>query len=329
MDRRNLLCRAEIDGQTYRYSDRFLKFAPPYRKHILALSAAGRDLSNVYGGMEKTGTTTVTFDPYFGPTFPPPVSFDCVVELGTGTADTGDRLYAATAHRKSLTESATKYQLYPPGIDEEFTKDQSFSTTLLGVFQQAATALGLTLVSTFARNPSPAVVHTMSRDTLIYSVLDLMCGFFSHHGYIDLAAGELHLVDMDTDTASRTVPRKYFSPELTQPAPVAKVKAKSGNSDYSQSSGYGYGKEISVQPFHTTQSNIEAALADILTLANHGRYQVTLPLGDGLPLPGEKIICHDHKFSPAQQLWCRARSFKIDLKKQAITIEGEGGMSKL
>lgn len=329
MDRLNLLCRAGIDSTTYRYSDRFLKFAPPYRKHILSLSAASRDISNIYGGMEKNGNTSLIFDPYFGPSFPPPVSFNCVVELGQGTADTGDRLYSATAHRKSLNESQTKYQLYPPGIDEEFSKGQSFNTTLVGVFQTAATALGLTLVSTFARSPSPAVVHTMSRDTLIYSVLDLMCGFFKHHGYIDLAAGELHLIDMDADTATRTVPRKYFAAELTEPAPVSKAKAKSGDNDYSQSSGYGYGKEISVQPFHNVAANIEAALVDILTLANHARYDVTLPLGDGLPIPGEKIICHNHKFNPPQKMWCRARSFKIDLKNQKVTISGEGGLEDL
>ncbi len=325
-----LLGKATVADTTHQISDSQLKLATPWHRSILSFSAASRTISKNYGGMEESGDTSIVLKPTWAGSAIPPELFELIVELGAGTAESGDRLFDGTCYEQSLTASVAKYKLHGPDYDQEYAKNDTFNASLIDFFEAAAATLELTPDTTLAREPSPLLSHTMSRDALITDVLALVLGFYSHHGWIDRSAGKIHLMAMENDNGTRTVDRRFFAPELTRPAAVAKVLAKSSSDDtWSRTSDLSFGKEITLQPFHTAQSNIETELDRILSLVNQRRGSVTLPMSDGLPAPGERITAIDNKYASPVEIWIRARDFAPDFTQRTITISGEGGATEL
>ena len=97
--------------------------------------------------------------------------------------------------------------------------------TLAGVFSAAATTLGLTLNTTWARSPSPAVDWVATGTNRILDNLDTLARFFTHAFFIDSAT--LYLIDTLADavaadifetrgssaTAESLIAAEYFQPE--------------------------------------------------------------------------------------------------------------------
>lgn len=325
-----LLGKATVEGTTHQISDSQLKLATPWHRSILSFASPSRTISEDYGGMEESKGTSIVLKPSWAGTVIPPDCFELIMELGLGTAESGDRLFDGTAYEQSMTASEVKYKLYGPDYDQEYAKDEVFNASLIDFFAAAATALGLVPDTSLARVPSPMLSHTMSRDALVTDVLALVASFYSHHGWIDRKAGKLFLAAMENDNGSRVVDRRFFNPELTRPAAVAKVIAKNSNGDtWSRTSEHAFGKEITLQPFHSAQANIETELDRVLSLANQRRGSVTLPMVDGLPAPGERITAVDNKYSSPVEIWIRAREFTPDFARRTITISGEGGASEI
>ena len=326
----NLLGQATVAGTTHQISDAQLKLATPWHRSILSFGSPSRTISKDYGGMEQSGDTSITLKPSWTGSVIPPESFELIMELGLDVAESGDRLFDGTAYEQSLKSSEVKYKLYGPDYDQEYAKNDVFNTSLIDFFTAAATTLGLIPDTSLARDPSPMLSHTMTRDALVTDVLALVLSFYSHHGWIDRKAGKMFLIAMESDNGSRVVDRRFFAPELKRPAAVAKVLAKSSSGDtWSRTSDLAFGKEITLQPFHSTQVNIETELDRILSLANQRRGSVTLPMGDGLPAPGERITAVDNKYTSPVEIWVRAREFTPDFTQRTITISGEGGATEL
>jgi hypothetical protein len=106
------------------------------------------------------------------------------------------------------------------------------------------------------------------------------------------------------------------------------ITCSSDNVVYNKKSSYPYGMATSVEPFHETQANIEAALTDILALENAPRISMDIPMIAGnFPALGEKITIPDTAHVANLSSYIRARKLQYDFVNAIINVEGEGAIA--
>jgi hypothetical protein len=154
------------------------------------------------------------------------------------------------------------YILYRPANEEKTTKTTSYNNTLTTIATSLCTTMGLTIDTTYARDPSPAVLHTAEKDQLLFDLLSDMLAFFSHGAVV--VGSTLYLYDM-LGTYTATDPDEFDF----QPARYRKDTGYSlfSNGDAVSIAGsFENGGEYDVKQFHTTTANIQTALGDIKTI---------------------------------------------------------------
>lgn len=261
--------------------------------------------------------------------WPPPVSMSATVRQTLTTEAAAVTLFTGTFHLDRIGEQTSEFDMYGDDDFDQTETDQAYSGTLVQVFQSHYGTLGLTsLNTTYARSPSPDVSYTASGENLLIDDLSDIAKFLSHWFYIDKAASTLHLVDMMTDVGSISLKTDQFrrGTKLPQPNPVSLVKCSQGGNEYSVSGDYSYGKKASISPVcHTTQTNIEDALADIYDLIKLPRLYLKAKLDNDIVL-GRKVTVEPRYLQPLTA-WARARKITYDHAKQEMIIEGEGNRS--
>ncbi|MCK5613052.1 hypothetical protein KAR91_64865 [Candidatus Pacearchaeota archaeon] len=98
--------------------------------------------------------------------------------------------------------------------------------------------------------------------------------------------------------------------------------------DHRQIGDYSYGKEVSIATLYTfgsdIRSKVSARLSDILSYLSAPRINVSLPMDEGIPLPGQKItVIDDMRHIPLTATF-RSRNIQYDFDKRTLTIGGEG-----
>ena len=197
-----------------------------------------------------------------------------------------------------------------------------FDDTLVNVatwFCNAA-RLNLTLDSTYARAASPTVKFTLSGEQIAVNLLSDICAFFTHMFYI--SSGTLYLIDMLLDAGSMTITEfDFFPSEYFYEVPIAIAKTD----NYVSTSSYPYGSEVSFPiEFINTQAEIEAALANVITVMNLARCNLRLPFIGSFPTPGKKVSWTDTSLGEDTDVYIRARTFMYDFENEEVIIEGEG-----
>jgi len=186
-----------------------------------------------------------------------------------------------------------------------------------------------TVDTTYARASSPNVLWTLTSERLAINVASDIAAFFSHLIYV--VGATAYLVDMKLDNGSRTLTEyQYFAaPTYQYKAPYAMITCSSDSVIYNKKSSYPYGMTTSVEPFHETQANIEAALTDILALENAPRISMDIPMIAGnFPALGEKITIPDTAHVADLDSYIRVRKMQYDFVNTIINIEGEGAIAK-
>ncbi|OPX99516.1 MAG: hypothetical protein A4E60_02756 [Syntrophorhabdus sp. PtaB.Bin047] len=183
--------------------------------------------------------------------------------------------------------------------------------------------------TTCARAESPTVIYPVSSDILNINLASDIAEFYSHLIYIVDATA--YLVDMKLNNGA---PRElgedeYFvGPKYEYPAPLAEVTTDYDGTTYRQTSAYPYGSSLSVNCYHTTQENIETALADILDLENAPRITMAIPMAAGnFNAIGAKLEFRDTQNAANLFSWLRVRKLTFDFLQESIGIEGEGGIA--
>lgn len=323
--------KATIDSQVYLQSDEKLSLAQPWDKVIASFSAPTRSLTKNSGGWLKSDSGKIDyFAGWFGADELPPEGGDLEVYC-SNDGITDILVFDGTTLLDTFGEDRHRYRLNGNAFTQTFAKGQVLDGTLIQLFQTGCTALGLMLDSTLVRTPTPAIVHTMSRDALVTDVLAGVAATKSHLFWIDptTTPATLYLADMFTDNGERDLGRKFSSPLYTRPYGVKEITADmSSGTTVVRMSSYSSTSTLSIQPYHTTQSVVETDLDNILTLFNHKRVSVTVDL-DNIPQPGERVTFTDHLISPAVEAWLRVRSYKPDINARQVTISGEGGWAKI
>lgn len=185
-----------------------------------------------------------------------------------------------------------------------------------------------TVDTTYARVSSPNVLYTLTSERLAINVASDIAAFYSHLIYV--VGSTAYLVDMKLDNGTRTLTEyEYFAePEYRYKTPYAMITCSSGGVVYNAKSSYAYGPSTDVEPFHETQANIEAALADIIALENAPRISLDVPMVAGnFPSLGEKITIPDTAHVADLSSYIRVRKLQYNFFDMIINIEGEGAIA--
>jgi len=258
---------ATIGATAHTLSTEFLVEASFWDAEVVRVSNLNTALTHDHGGYYKPSFGTVEFLPTpFSTDWPPPQKIDLTIETGADDSSK-DLICNGTGTLKSYDQVSVIYDVAGPQFD---IADDSkvFSGTLVDAFTWAcgAAVLNLTLDTSLARSPSPAISKTNDSEALVIDLMADAAAFFSHAFHI--VDGTLFLVDLLDSDATLSLSEFEFTPAKYQGGNAVSL-VKGG--DYFVTGSDSSGKEYSVNSvWHSTQSNIEAALADIKTIIEKG-----------------------------------------------------------
>lgn len=256
--------------------------------------------------------------------WPPPVSCPITLKYTATTEAAAETILTGNAHLKSITRNSIKYDLSGPTYDEQIADTTAYNATLNVVIDTILTSIAeiTTVNTTYARAISPNVTHTVDGDQLAIELASNIAEFYSHLIYI--VGSTAYLVDMLLDNGTQTITEfDFFPAEYSYEEPVAIARC----GDYIRVSSYTYGVELSVDPYHTTEANINTALDDIIAIENKVRVRLPIPFLGSVPAPGKKISWTDTALAVDTAAYIRARALTYDFIKEIVTIEGEGEIS--
>lgn len=323
-----LLVELGINGDTLRVSNEVADLTHFWDPYISSAGSIKWSMPEPYGGHVKTVFSNFTLLPKtFEENWPPPNSIDVRIRYTDSDELSAVTLFGGKGHVAGIDRESNEYELFGEEIDKTVT-DQSFNDTLVNIFTTytGASYLNLTLDTSAARSPSPAVNYTASGTNQILDVLSDIAKFFSHAFYIDTENSKLYLVDMLANNGASTLTEFDFKPvQYRDPTPISKITG--GN--YYVSGTAPYGSVIDISPVcHGTQANIEAALANILTIIESRGAEVTIPIATGLiPVIGEAISWTDESYDQNISMSIRTAGIIYDFDQYEFTIEGRGSIS--
>ncbi len=298
-----------------------------YKPRILGFDAPSLSIPSNHGGYAKMTFGSISFNPLlFSGDWPPPVSCPISIYHTDTTEAARELVFVGTCHLNSFDRESIKYSIYGSDYDETIADSTAYNDTLNDVLTAILTTIPeITSVNTtLARVPSPNVTYVTSGIQLAIDLASQIAEFYSH--LIHIVGGTAYVIDMKLDNGTRTLTEyQLFSIPIYQyNAPV--YRAIAGN--YYIYSIYRYGVDLPVTAYHTTQSQIEAALTDILTIENSPRISISIPMIAGNFLaPGGKITFPDTSHVADLLSWIRARKFVYDFLNDIITIVGEGAIA--
>lgn len=183
-----------------------------------------------------------------------------------------------------------------------------------------------TLNTDYARVLSPNVLYTLTSTRMAINVASDIAAFYSHLLYV--IGDTAYLVDMKLSNGSDWTLTEYqfFStPSYELATPRAAMKTTYNEESYYATSIYPYGETSEIDPYHQTEADIEAALADILAFENTQRMVIKIPMIAGnFPRLGQKIIFSDTSHITNLLNYIKVRQLQYDFINDEIIIEGEG-----
>lgn len=325
-----LLCEVTINAVLNRVSNEYIgSLTHPWHRRILSVDPISYGIYRPYGGHMKLDTGSMTFTPdLFGDDWPPPISCPLTVKYTSTTEEAAETILTANLHIEEITREQIVYGLYRNDYADVLADATAFTAvsqlnTLALVFGACCVVLGLTLDTTMARDPSPAVEWTSSGEQLLIDFMDDIAAFYTHMFYI--SGTTLYLIDMlDQDNGSRTVTEyQYFPLRYYWDPPIGIAKA----GDFSAVSSYTYGVEEILTAYHDTQANVETALADVVTVANRARAELPIPFAGNIPDPAEKVTFPDTSNVADLSTYIRTRVITYDFDNEEVIVEGDGVVS--
>ena len=250
-------------GTLQRISNEDIALEYQWFGYITSMSTMKLSLPTRHGGFARPEYASITISPELMEELGEYPESAAVRTIETDTNENGGTvLYPGPARLDTYDRHGFSYTLKQPDLPETVAASTTYNDTLVNVVSGLCTTLGLTLDSTAARSPSPAVLHETSSDQLAIDLLSDMCAFFSH-GF-KISGSVLYLYDMlGTRTATDLTEFDVQPCEYRKDTPYSLFKATDTETLAGTAEN---GEEYSVTPYHTTGANIQAALADIKTI---------------------------------------------------------------
>ena len=324
----DLLTTLTIGGVDHRVSLTGAALENYWDAYIIGMAPPQYRMASDYGGYVSPpfGWIETTFDP-FADNWPPPAEIGVKQEVTATTEAAAQLLFEGKGYLNSLSRDGVRYDFFGEGFDYETPDSTVFNDTLVNVVDWFCDAarLNLTLNSTAARSPSPAVDFTTSGDRLGIELLSDLCKDFTHFFYIE--NNTLYLVDMFGYSGSRTLTEFDIFPAVySYLPPVAAISH--GDVDYQVVSSYPYGRELTAAGvFHSVQANVESAWTDILTIMHRPRGVIPLPLTGTLPKPGERLVLTDESMDQAVTATMYVLGLRYDYMDETVVCDCHGSLA--
>lgn len=314
-----MLMTLDIDGTIRRVSSEELALTYPWYAEVSQAPSIKYATERLYGGYCKPSFGGFTLIP--GVTRERKIG--CTVQYTETDESEAVTFLDGIAHRTGFNELGVSYTLLKP--DDETTIKANITGNLQTVF---ATYCGASYINktldTSATSRNPAVSYNVTADTNTRDVLSAIAAFFCHGFYEDETT--VYLYDMLADNGTLAIDSSDFEPaQYEDQVFVSMFRA----GDYTVSGTYPNGTEFNVSPVcHTTQANIEAALADIKTIVEQPGAILKLPLCEKVKniRPGMRLSWASAAINPGVAMWIRVQSLAYDFTSAAPTliVEGQG-----
>jgi hypothetical protein len=250
-------------GSTYRISTEDRALTYQWFGYISVFNSLKISLPFRHGGIARPEFSDITLSPSLIEEIGSIPTTAAVVIKETETDEAAAvTIFDGTALLGDYDRNGFWYILYRPANEEKTTKTTAYNATLTSVATTLCTTMGLTIDTTYARSPSPAVLHTAAKDQLLFDLLSDMLAFFSHGAVV--FGTTLYIYDMLGTYTATELDEFDFQP--------AKYRRDTGYSlfsngdDVSIAGSFENGGEYSVKEFHTTTANIQTALGNIKTI---------------------------------------------------------------
>jgi len=281
-----------------------------------------------WGGYAEPTFSDISFFPdMFSGNWPPPESATIKLTwIDDGDETGGQVIFDGSARRAEPDYDKIKYTLKRTENTTKVAESTAYADTLNAVMATlcGSTLLNLTLDTTRARIPSPAVAYTTTAEVLTIDLASEMCAFFGHGFYTD--SGTLYLVDM-YDISEQTEVDEFDITGCSLKDEKGYSSAKSG--DYNVTSATVLNEsELSISTaYHTVQANIEAALTIILEIANRPIIKLdTMITSSPQVIAGCYIINDENHYLPLQSIMLTS-DIVYNFDSEKIQATGAGSIS--
>ena len=248
-----------------------------------------------------------------------------VLKATETTEDDAVTLFSGTAFMTDFSRDGYKFVF----LDDEYDALVSASTVYTSVTLNdvmgtlcGASYLNVSLNTTKAKSPSPAVEYTVPSDILAINLASELCAFFSHA--FRIINGTLYLIDIDPASASvdqvvtefEVQPTKY-----TYDMPVSMYEA----GDYNILGTYAVGDVDSVSPvFHDTEANIVTALEVRRSIKEAVKFDTTFFFEETMPSILDVISLLDESMETSITCVARLTSLVYNFGTRLVSAEGFG-----
>ena len=321
-----LLLELTVDGQIVRCSNQDLSLENPWDHYVISFGSLRVGISQLWGGLAVPDYGSVEFSPDLAL----PVTVACRVLFTLTTEAEAQLLVEGTLYRNSISRKRNIYNLYVPDRAAVSVSDVALNDSLVNVISWAcdSSRLNLTVDTSLARSPSPAVLYTTGTDVDLLDLIEDMAAFYHHWIRIDEQSSTLSLIDMEQATASRSLDRLDHLPSTYSWQPP--VRRVSSNGDPSHSvAGLAYGiSDTTVTSYDSSQVGTEAALGDILTCLQAGRCELRMGMDNAPPVLGEEISWVDSRIERPVTASIKVHSMIYNFDNRTFVAEGWGEVTQ-
>lgn len=300
----------------------------PWDSYIASVSSVKIATPKPWGGYAAPVFSDIAFFPNMftaASDWPPPENAAVRLRwIADGDETGGTVFFDGTATVEDPEHAAIKYKLKRAENATKVAAATVLSGTLTAVIEVlcGSSYLNLSLDTSRARIPSPAVSWTVDAEKLTTALVDEICQSFSHAA-INIG-GTLYLIDMyDTSTALADV----SDWDVTDPGYKFGSRyslAKYGNYSVT-SSTVANGDELSIPVIHHgTQANIEEAMGIILEIANRPTVELKADIGDDLMTVGGCYLYNDESGFRPLQLIMVAHDVVYNFDSETMLATGPG-----
>jgi hypothetical protein len=325
-----LLVDITIGSDTYYLSNDYIDRPEQfYDAKVLSFSDVSISVNKVHGGYAGLNFGSIVFIPnVFKDHWPPPVSIDIKAYFSETKNSEKLLMFDGKLHRNYLQIDGIGYTLYGKGDDSKVT-DKTYSGTLIEIFSDTCSDMGLTLNSTKATNPSADINYTAYGEKLEIINLSDIAATFGHCFYI--AEDTLYLIDMDKDNGTESLSEFDFFPSRYVDGQFYSLyrglsNDKNTDTEYSVSGAWDYGREYRIQPFCRNTPSESVAVAEITKLKNifeRPRVELKMPITNKYTI-GQKISFVDESKYKPLNVWFRIRSITWNFNSDEMVLQGEG-----